>query len=60
MKGKKYPLTDTQLLKIARLCVQEQGNIDGIRAEASLMANQLETSTYRQKTYGTGAAGLYA
>lgn len=60
MKGKKYPLTDTQLLKIARLCVQEQGNIDGIRAEATLMANQLETSTYRQKTYGTGAAGLYA
>lgn len=60
MAFKKYALTDSQLKQIARLCVQEQGNINGIRAEASLMANQLETSTYRQNKYGTGASGLYS
>ena len=55
----KYPLTDTQLLKIARLCKQEQGTVAGAKAEASLMANQLETSASRRKKYGTGADGLY-
>ena len=56
---KKYKLTEEQLVKIARLCVQEQGNLDGIRAEASLMANQLETDKGRQKKYGTDGNGLY-
>ena len=55
----KYPLTDDQLLKIARLCQQEQGTVAGAKAEASLMANQLETSASRRKKYGTGADGLY-
>lgn len=55
----KYSLTDTQLLKIARLCKQEQGTVAGAKAEASLMANQLETSASRRKKYGTGADGLY-
>ena len=55
----KYNLTTDQLVKIARLCYQEQGSVTGAKAEASLMANQLESSPYRQKTYGTGANGLY-
>lgn len=55
----KYTLTDDQLLKIARLCNQEQGTVTGAKAEASLMANQLETSASRRKKYGTGADGLY-
>jgi len=56
---KKYKLTETQLKKIARLCVQEQGSVAGVKAEASLMANQLETSPARQKTYGTSGTALY-
>lgn len=56
---KKYKLTDEQVLQIARLCNQEQGSIVGARAEASLMANQLETSPARQKKYGTDGDGLY-
>ena len=40
-------LTDSMILKIARLCNQEQGNLNGVRAEASLMANQLETDPSR-------------
>ena len=55
----KYALTDTQLKKIARLCQQEQGTVAGAKAEASLMANQLETSASRRKKYGTRADGLY-
>ena len=55
----KYPLTDEQLTKIARLCKQEQGTVAGAKAEASLMANQLETNASRRKKYGTGADGLY-
>ena len=56
---KKYNLTESQLKKIARLCQQEQGTVTGAKAEASLMANQLETSKTRQNKYGTGADGLY-
>lgn len=58
-KYKTYKLTDSQLTKIARLCVQEQGNIDGIKAEASLMANLLETSDSRRRKYGDDATALY-
>ena len=60
MTFKKYKLSESQLTQIARLCVQEQGCIVGIRAEASLMANQLETSPHRQKQYGTDGNGLYS
>lgn len=59
MAFKKYSLTSTQITKIARLCIQEQGSLKGVRAEASLMANQLETNTARQKKYGTDGNGLY-
>ena len=60
MAFKKYKLSESQLTQIARLCVQEQGCIAGVRAEASLMANQLETSPHRQKQYGTDGNGLYS
>lgn len=60
MAYKKYKLSESQLTQIARLCVQEQGCIAGVRAEASLMANQLETSLHRQKQYGTDGNGLYS
>ena len=53
-------LTDNMILKIARLCNQEQGNLNGVRAEASLMANQLETDPARTKKYGLTASGLYS
>ena len=33
--------------------------MDGVKAEASLMANLLETSPSRQAKYGTGGNGLY-
>ena len=60
MNFKKYTdLTETQLKKLARLCVQEQGSVAGVKAEASLMANLLETSESRKKKYGTNGAGLY-
>ena len=55
----KYFLSPIQLTHIARLCQQEQGTLAGAKAEASLMANQLEKSAARQKKYGTGAPGLY-
>lgn len=59
MAFKKYKLTETQLKKLARLCVQEQGSVAGVKAEASLMANLLETSPKRQQKYGTDGDGLY-
>ena len=55
----RYALTDEQLIKIARLCRQEQGSVKGAMAEASLMANQLETDASRREKYGEGADGLY-
>lgn len=59
MEFKKYKLTATQLQKLANLCVQEQGSVNGVKAEASLMANLLETSVRRQEKYGTDGNGLY-
>lgn len=56
---KKYNLTNKQLKKIAKLCQREQGSVKGAKAEASLMANQLETSKARRNIYGSGANGLY-
>lgn len=58
-KYKTYDLTGDQITKIARLCAQEQGCLAGAMAEASLMANQLETDSERQKKYGTDGDGLY-
>lgn len=55
----KYKLTETQLKKITRLCVQEQGSMNGIKAEASQMANLLETNATRQRKWGTDGNGLY-
>lgn len=49
---KKYELSEDKLIKIAKLCVQEQGIIKGIKAEASLAANILETNTYYAKRFG--------
>lgn len=55
----RYALSHEQLVKIARLCQQEQGSVKGAMAEASLMANQLETDASRREKYGEGADGLY-
>lgn len=49
---KKYELSEDKLIKITKLCVQEQGTISGIKAEASLAANILETNTYYAKRFG--------
>ena len=49
----KYKLTATQLQKIANLCVQEQGSMDGVKAEASLMARPL-----RQGRLSTARTGM--
>ena len=58
-KYKTYDLTDSQVTQIARLCTQEQGCLAGAMAEASLMANQIETDPERQRKYGTDGDGLY-
>ena len=47
-----YNLTKERLLQIARLCYQEQGTIAGIKAEASLAANILETSSKYKNKFG--------
>lgn len=44
---KKYSLTDTQVRGLAALCLQEQGCLKGVMAEASLMCNLFE----KQKKY---------
>lgn len=49
---KKYELSEDKLIKIAKLCVQEQGTLKGIKAEASLAANILETNTHYVKKFG--------
>lgn len=54
--SKKYNLSNAQLIKLTRLCNQEQGTVTGCRAEASLMANLFER---KGSSYGTGANGLY-
>ena len=51
-----YALSEDQLRGLARLCQQEQGSVDGAKAEASLMANLFEK---RGSSYGSGANGLY-
>lgn len=41
---KKYDLTDDEIKQIASLCMQEQGSLNGAKAEASIMANLYELS----------------
>ena len=40
----KYDLSTEELQKLARLCYQEQGSVEGAAAEASLMCNLYESS----------------
>ena len=47
-----YNLTETELIKIASLCQQEQGTAKGAAAEASLMANRFEM-------YGSKYSSVY-
>lgn len=48
-----YNLTSDQIQKIANLCKQEQGTVEGAKAEASLAANILETQSYYKNKFGT-------
>lgn len=50
--AKTYNLSEDKIHAIANLCLQEQGSLEGAKAEASLAANLLETHrSYREK-YG--------
>ena len=51
-KGKKYNLTANELKGISNLCSQEQGTIEGAKAEASLMVNKYEMLTNQSKYSG--------
>lgn len=48
-----YNLTEDQLKKITALCKQEQGSIEGAKAEATLASNLLRTNNYYKTKYGT-------
>ncbi len=48
-----YDLTQEELISIARLCEQEQYTLEGVAAEASLMANRYEL-------YGSNYQSLYS
>ena len=52
MVFKKYSLSSNEIVKIARLCNQEQGGITGVKAEASQGANLLETNEYYRNKFG--------
>lgn len=47
-----YNLSEEEILKIARLCQQEQGTVEGAAAEASLMCNRYEL-------YGDSYSSVY-
>lgn len=53
MAFKKYTISENELIKIARLCKQEQGSLEGSKAEASLAANLLETHSNYANKYGS-------
>lgn len=53
MAFKQYNLSEDELIRIARLCKQEQGSLAGAKAEASLGANLLETHSNYQNKYGS-------
>lgn len=59
MGFKTYKLSEDKLTKIARLCVQEQGSIAGVRAEASQGANLLETNATYRKKYGSDIYSMF-
>lgn len=58
MAFKKYNLSSTALKRIARLCVQEQGSLMGVRAEASQGANLLETNS-KYKRFGSDIEAFF-
>lgn len=49
-----YPLSESQLRGLARLCQQEQGTVTGAKAEASLMANLLKRTAVDTEQAQTG------
>lgn len=53
-----YDLTPDQIQKIANLCKQEQGTVEGAKAEASLAANILETQSYYKNKFGSDIYGF--
>lgn len=53
--GQTYNLDDNLLTRIADKCAHEQPGIEGVKAEASLMANRFELFGSK---FGTGATGL--
>ena len=55
----KYQLTDKQLTGLAAVGYSEQGSLEGIAAEASLMANLFELHCNGQIFGLTGGEGLY-
>lgn len=52
MTWNRYRLTASQVQGIANLAKQEQGTVEGARAEVCLMANLLEGSPLYRKKYG--------
>lgn len=54
--GQTYNLSSSQISYLAGVALCEQGSLDGVIAEASLMANLFELQGSK---YGTGASGLY-
>ncbi len=54
--GQTYNLSDSQINYLAGVALCEQGSLEGVSAEASLMANLFEL---KGSSFGTGASGLY-
>lgn len=51
MEFKKYDLTDSEIQALANLALQEQGSIDGLCAELSLMTNRFEKQSKYKTLY---------
>ena len=54
--GQTYNLSESQISYLSGVALCEQGSLDGVIAEASLMANLFELQGSK---YGKGASGLY-
>ena len=54
--GQTYNLSDSQINYLAGVALCEQGSLEGVSAEASLMANLFEL---KGSNFGSGASGLY-
>ena len=54
--GQTYNLSESQISYLSGVALCEQGSLDGVIAEASLMANLFELHGSK---YGKGASGLY-